>query len=242
MKTEKETKSKKKYIILIILIILLSVFAFLATRKIEKVTYEGNERLSDEELSSHIFGETIDYNPIVFWIKNFFGEKIEIPFVEEYDVEMESLTAIKIMVYEKSIVGYISYMDTYMYFDKDGIVVENSRSEYEDVPEITGIKFENIILHEKIPVKNDKIFNLILDVTQTVDKYDIKVKKINISENLEATLYINSFRIALGSDGDYGKKIAALADILPHMEDIPGELDMREYNKNDTGYVFKKDK
>lgn len=240
MKTEK--KKKSKYIVLAVIGALMLIFAFLATRKIENVIYEGNERLTDEELSSRIFGESLDYNPIIFWIKNLMGKKIEIPFVEEYDVEMKSITSIKITVYEKSITGYISYMNTCMYFDKDGIVVENSMSEYEDVPEITGIKFENIILHEKIPVKNEKIFSLILDVTQMVDKYDVAVKKINISEDLSATLYINSFRVALGNDGDYGKKIAELSSILPNMEDIPGELDMREYNKSDTGYVFRKDK
>ncbi|MFG6327482.1 MAG: cell division protein FtsQ/DivIB [Lachnospiraceae bacterium] len=240
MKTEK--RKKGKYIALAVIAALLLIFAFLATRKIEKVTYEGNERLTDEELNSRIFGESLDYNPIIFWIKNLFGKKVEIPFVEEYDVEMESITSIKITVYEKSITGYISYMNTCMYFDKDGIVVENSMSEYEDVPEITGIKFDNIILHEKIPVKNKKIFSLILNVTQMVDKYNIPVKKINISEELSATLYINSFRVALGNDGDYGKKIAELSSILPNMEDIPGELDMREYNKSETGYVFRKDK
>ena len=240
MKTEK--RKKGKYIALAVIAALLLIFAFLATRKIEKVTYEGNERLTDEELNSRIFGESFDYNPIIFWIKNLFGKKVEIPFVEEYDVEMESITSIKITVYEKSITGYISYMNTCMYFDKDGIVVENSMSEYEDVPEITGIKFDNIILHEKIPVKNKKIFSLILNVTQMVDKYNIPVKKINISEELSATLYINSFRVALGNDGDYGKKIAELSSILPNMEDIPGELDMREYNKSETGYVFRKEK
>lgn len=240
MKTEK--KKKSKYIVLAVIGALMLIFAFLATRKIENVIYEGNERLTDEELSSRIFGESLDYNPIIFWIKNLMGKKIEIPFVEEYDVEMKSITSIKITVYEKSITGYISYMNTCMYFDKDGIVVENSMSKYEDVPEITGIKFENIILHEKIPVKNEKIFSLILDVTQMVDKYDVAVKKINISEDLSATLYINSFRVALGNDGDYGKKIAELSSILPNMEDIPGELDMREYNKSETGYVFRKDK
>lgn len=241
MKTEKRKKSKKKYIIICVLAAVLLLFAFLATRKIENVTYEGNERLTDEELNSRIFGDSLDYNPIVFRVKNLLGKKIEIPFVEEYDVEMESLTSIKITVYEKSIVGYISYMNTYMYFDKDGIVVENSTSEYEDVPEITGIKFQNIILHEKIPVKDEEVFSLILNVTQMVDKNDISVKKIDISEDMSATLYINSFRVALGNDGDFGKKIAALSDILPYMQDVPGELNMREYNKNNTGYVFKKD-
>ena len=92
MKTEK--RKKGKYIALAVIAALLLIFAFLATRKIEKVTYEGNERLTDEELNSRIFGESFDYNPIIFWIKNLFGKKVEIPFVEEEDGEMESITAI----------------------------------------------------------------------------------------------------------------------------------------------------
>ncbi len=241
MNERKKTTDKKKYIILGVVISLLLIFAFLATLKIKNVTYEGNERLNDEQLTEKIFGESYDLNPVVFWLKSLFGEKVEIPFVEEYDIEMESLTSIKITVYEKSIVGYISYMNTYMYLDKDGIVVENSSSEYEDVPEITGMKFDNIILHEKIPVENEKIFDLILDVTQLVDKHDILVRKINISEELEVTLYIGNFKVAWGNSGKMAEKAAVLSDILPEMQDIPGELDMREYNESDTGYVFKKE-
>lgn len=241
MKTRKEKKSKKVYIVLTAVVVILVLFALTAALKIENVTYEGNVRLSEEELNGHIFGESFDSNPFVFIMKNKFGDKQEIPFVEDYEVEMNSLTSIKITVYEKSIVGYVSYMGTYMYFDKDGIVVENSLSEYEDIPEITGMHFDNIILYSKIPTENERIFDIILDITQLVDKYKIAVKRINISETMNVTLYINSFRVALGNNGSYGEKVAALADILPNMKDIPGELDMKEYNVSNTGYVFKKD-
>ena len=32
----------------------------------------------------------------------------------------------EVIIYEKSVVGYVSYMSSYMYFDKDGIIVELS--------------------------------------------------------------------------------------------------------------------
>lgn len=239
--TQRGKKGKKIYIILALCGVLAVVFTFLALLKIENVVYEGNERLSDEELTDCIFGSGYNKNPIVFMLKSFFGEKEEIPFVEEYDIEMESLTSIKITVYEKSIVGYISYMGTYMYFDKDGIVVENSASAYEDIPQITGMKFDNIILHSKLPAANDSVFDLILDITQLVDKYSIGVKRINISEVMEVTLYIGSYRVAMGNGGEYGKKMAELSDMLPKIQDIPGELNMKEVDMNGSGYVFKKD-
>ena len=47
----------------------------------------------------------------------------------------------EIIIYEKSIVGYVSYMSSYMYFDKDGIVVESSSSQLDGVPWVTGLDF-----------------------------------------------------------------------------------------------------
>ena len=32
----------------------------------------------------------------------------------------------EIIVYEKSMVGYVSYMNSNLYFDKDGIIVEST--------------------------------------------------------------------------------------------------------------------
>lgn len=233
----------KRYFIIIAVAAVCLAIAHLASLRLdlENAVYIGNERLTTQELEKSIFGEGMEINPFVFWVRNTFFDNETIPFVEKYEVEMESLTKVKVTVYEKSIVGYILYMGTYMYFDKDGIVVENSSVEYEDVPKITGIVFNNIILHEVIPLDNEKTFDVILDVTQQIKKYDIAVKKINISELLEVTLYIGNFRVKLGNDGRFSEKISTLADILPNMKDIPGELDMTEYNENDSGYIFKKD-
>ncbi len=226
--------------IFLIIIVLLLIALFLYNLKIEKVTFEGNSRLSEEELKEQIFSQE-DTNPLLFLIKSMFSEMPSIPFVEEYDIEMESLTSFKITVYEKSIVGYLEYMNSNMYFDKDGIVVENSITVFEDVPLITGIKFDSIVLHSKIPVANDKLFKLILDVTQLIKKNDIDTQRIHISDSMETTLYIGNVRVALGYNKDLGEKISTLSDILPSMKDVAGELDMREYNKSATGYTFKKD-
>ena len=46
-------------------------------------------------------------------------------FVEDYKLVIKSLNRAEIIVYEKSVVGYVSHMSSYMYFDKDGIIVES---------------------------------------------------------------------------------------------------------------------
>ena len=65
-----------------------------------------------------------------------------------------------------------------MYFDKDGIVVESSTEEYENVPEIDGLKFDSIVLNAKLDTGNPEVYNTILELTHSFDKYDIQVDKV----------------------------------------------------------------
>lgn len=56
-------------------------------------------------------------------------------------------------MFEKSVVGYVSNMSSYMYFDKDGIIVESSSEQLPGVPWITGLEYGKILLYEPLEVK-----------------------------------------------------------------------------------------
>ena len=73
-------------------------------------------------------------------------------------VRVDSPDSITIRVYEKSVAGYVEYMGRYMYFDRDGIVVESSETRTEGIPQVTGIRFDHVVLYEALPVKNTDIF------------------------------------------------------------------------------------
>ena len=80
---------------------------------------------------------------------------------------------IKITVYEKALAGYVKYLDTYMYFDKDGYVVESSGIRTQGVPQITGLTFNHIVLGEQLPVENPEVFAGIMDMTKLLNKYQL---------------------------------------------------------------------
>ena len=46
------------------------------------------------------------------------GAHFKIPFVDSVEVSMESPSHIKIRVYEKTLIGYVEYMGSNLYFDK----------------------------------------------------------------------------------------------------------------------------
>jgi cell division protein FtsQ len=155
---------------------------------------------------------------------------------------MVSLTEFKVTVYEKSIIGYLKYMGQCMYFDKDGIVVETTSKELEGIVPVEGIDFDHIVVNEKIPVNDQETFDTILAVTQLIHNYQIAVDTIDISKDLEITLYIGQVRVELGKNSaELSEKINDLSSITEVMDDESGVLDMREYSQSDKGYTFKRD-
>lgn len=205
------------------------------------IAFEGSDKYTDEELATFLFGEGHDANPIKFWWDKTFGDHIEIPFIEEYEIETDGFLNYKVTFYEKSIVGFVTYMGIYQYFDKDGIVVESSSQLLEGVPQVTGIDVDYIVLHSKLPVEDERIFDTLLDVTQLIKKYDMDIKRINVSANMDIRLYLGEVRIDLGDGDMLNEKFMDLNDIIPQFRDVKGVLDMREYDAKDNGYTFKKD-
>lgn len=236
--------SRKKIIILIatIFLIICGIAGVFAMQRISEknIIIEGNEKYTKEEMISFIFRSDWDRNPFVLYYKTKFCKQKVIPFVDEYDVKITSLNSVKITIYEKKIIGYVNYMGSNMYFDKDGTIVESSTEVIEGIPKITGLNFDSIILYEILPVGSDKVFRLILDTTQILQKYRIAVDKIYISDNKEVTLYIEQIKVELGTGEDMNDKIRSLNDMLPNLQGLSGTLDIKKYNTNNDGYTFKK--
>ena len=158
------------------------------------------------------------------------------------DVTIEARDTIRISVYEKALAGYIAYLGQYMYFDKDGIVVEASTEKTAGIPQVTGLAFDHVILHEPLPVEKPEVFADILNITQQLDKYDMSADKIYFSPDYQVTLLFGDARVALGNDIYIEEKIMKLQYILPDLLGKSGVLDMREYSEDTKSYSFEQDK
>lgn len=226
----------------VIFAIVLLIGILLFAIQIKEIEVTGNKHYTEEQIVDLIFDETWSKNSAYCYYENNFQEPKSIPFIEEYKVEFQSPTKVRVVVYEKSVVGYVSYMSSYMYFDKDGIIVESSGEQLPGIPWITGMEFGHIVLHQPLPVGNQSIFDQILNLTQVLSVNGVKVDKINYNSFLEAELTIGDIVVELGNDENLNGKVSELSDILPEIEGLSGTLYLDSYDENNSNpmYTFKK--
>lgn len=213
----------------------------LAGYRVTNVEVVGNSHYTEQEIKDMVLKGNVFDNSLLLNIK-YRNKSIEdIPFVEKMDVEVKNNDTIRIMVYEKKLAGCISYLGNYMYFDREGIVVESSPQITEGVPEITGLRFNHVLLYEQLPVERSEIFQEILELTQLLDKYEIIADKIYFDTNNNVTLYFGDARVLIGSKSHIDEKIMQLSVIVPSIQGKAGVLDMREYETGTTTLTFEPD-
>lgn len=209
---------------------------------IKEITVSGSTRYTSDELAERLFPTKKDRNMVYCYLKYRFGEHEKIPFVEDYRILFQGPGKIEVIVYEKKVVGYLTYMSSNMYFDKDGIIVESTNKKLEGVPLITGLKFGHIVLYQPLPVENKRVFDDILTLTQALSSYEISVDKIQYDRSGNADLYIGDIQVVLGDNSDLNGKISALNDMLPSLEGMAGVLYLDTFDETNTSmmYTFKK--
>ena len=225
-----------------IIILILGIFFLIMSRyTIKTITVEGNVHYTNDEIVNMVMKNQLDRNSLYLSLK-YRKKGIEgIPFIEKMSVNILAPDTVKIVVYEKAVAGYIEYLGKYMYFDKDGIIVETSDAKTEGIPQITGLEFDYVVLHENLPIENQEIFQSILDITQLLTKYEITVDKIYFDQNNQMTLYFENIRVRLGDISNIDDKIIRLKAILPQLEGQKGILRMENYEEGMKNITFNKD-
>ncbi len=239
-------KAKRSVILLAVFLSLFLIlggayFYIINNYKVTTVHVDGSIHYTNEEIMEMVMGGRFGDNSLFLSLK-YRDKGIEgVPFIETMDVAIEAKDTIRITVYEKALAGYVRYLGRYVYFDKDGIVVETSMEETAGIPQVTGLSFDHVILHEPLPVDKPELFDEILNITQQLAKYSLTADRIYFDSTYEVTLYFGEAKIALGKNEDIDEKIMKLQYILPDLLGKSGTLDMREYSEDTKTYSFEQD-
>jgi len=221
--------------------LLLAGFLAVLLFQIRDIEVLGNSHYTKEEIVEWVITDKYSTNSLYLLLKYQYMDTEEIPFVDKIEVSLKSPGKVRIRVYEKSIVGYVTYMGTNLYFDKDGIVVESSSELKEGIPRISGLEFSSLALYQKLAVEDDEIFHRILNITQLMKKYELTPDRIEFGTDLELTLYFEQVRVALGSSGSLEVKVGRLYELYPELEGRSGVFHMENYTENSKFISFEQD-
>jgi cell division protein FtsQ len=227
-----------KILIICLVLIIIGIILFISCR-VDTVIIEGTSHYTEEELKQKVMTQKTDENTILLYLRYKYGKVESIPFVEDIHIKIVNKNTVKIQVYEKVITGCIEYMGNYMYFDKDGIVVESSADKLEGIPFIKGLKFNQIILYKKLKVQKKSLFQVILNLTQLVQKYELNIDTIEFDSDYEVTLYKGDIEILLGKRDTYDEQLAELKNLLPKAKGKKIILDMQDFKEGQDRVIGK---
>lgn len=226
--------------------------AALLSVQVKTVSITGNEYYSQDELEALLFPGRMDKSPLVIWIRQKLGKNPPVPFVEKYTVNLTGLASAEVMLYEKSMIGYVEFMGSYLYFDKDGMIVESATERYGTLPKVSGLDFDYAVLHQTLPVKDPGVFAEILQISQYLEGKEVVwgeetvslgviLDQIGFDGNGDITCGFGDIKVRLGGKEFLEGKLREMKDILPQLYGRAGTLYLDTYDENesDPSYIFK---
>ena len=223
----------KKVLIILAASGLLALFIFFGLR-ITTVEVQGSKIYSQKEIKDSVFTRKYADNELFFWIYNKLFGINKLPFVEDIEVEYNGWHKVTLQVYDKTISGCIKYMGQYVYFDKDGIVLQSMTTRREEVPVVTGIRFGTFSIGKAFNVKDSSLFETIMNLSQLIAHYKIKVERIHVEQN-RMVLFTGNVKVYLAKKSIYDDELSALSSVLQTVEEknLSGTINMEGFKRGD---------
>ncbi len=197
--------------------------------ELKNITISGNTHYTEEELKELVFTESTDQISFLFYLRMKWKGTEEIPFIETIETRMTDRNSIELVVHEKLVTGCVEQMGSYLYFDREGIVVESAHVRLEDVPLLTGLRFSRIVLKEKLEIQRDGMFQTILNLSRLIEKQELAVSEISFNADYEVALHVDGCEVLLGKKDNYDESMAVLKSVLASAEGRKLRIDMRYY-------------
>lgn len=225
-------KNQLKVTGLIAVLLLAGVIFFFTYYQVDEVQVMGSSHYSEKQIKKMVLRGPMASNsvlaPLIYTKKN----TKDVPFVEGYTVTRLNRHTICVSVKEKDIVGCIPYLDSYIYFDRNGTFIESSTERNEKIPFFDGIKVKHVIYNEELPIKDKMVMNTAVALSTIFHKNDKIPDHIEFSDDGQISLLYGDITVKLGKDEYLEDKMTRVLAILPLISDKKGILHAENVNDN----------
>lgn len=237
MKTSSNISTRKLVIGSVAVVVLAAAVFFFTFFQVKTVEVIGNDHYTEDELKEKILKGSMTSNAILaplFYSKN---AAEELPYIESFNVRRSGRNKLIISVKEKSVVGCIPYLDSYVYFDSNGYFVEGSNTRDTKVAFFDGIQPKKVVMEEKLPIK-ETVLNTAVALSTIFAKNDMVPDHIMFDDSYEISLLYGDITVQLGKDEYLEDKMTRAIAILPQLEGQKGILHMENISRNSKTVTF----
>lgn len=240
--SEKNQKNLVPAVILAVLVFIGIGIALLVTQcRIETMKVKGNVHYSDKQVRKMVkSGHYID-NSLLLVAKNKIWPVKKQPFIEKITIHFDNWNQVTIQVKEKQLAASVADKDRYVYFDNDGVVTDCETRYLSDIPMVLGLEYEEYSIHKKLPVTDEKKFNIVLDITRCMEQTGMKIQQIVLTEKNEIYLYYEKVCVQMGTSRNLDMKLANLPDMMAKADGLDGTLHMENYSQQNRIVSFIKE-
>ena len=239
MKTSKKKSLKAVGVLLVLL--LAGIIFFFTYYQVDEVQVMGSSHYSEKQIRKMVLRGPLASNsvfaPLLYTKQN----TKDVPFVEGYTVTRLNRHTICVSVKEKDIVGCIPYLDSYIYFDRNGIFVEGSTERDEKIPFFDGIKVKKVIQNEKLPIKDETVMNTAVALSTICAKNDKVPDHIEFEDDGQISLVYGDITVKLGKDEYLEDKMTRVLAILPMISGKKGILHAENVNDNSKNITLEQE-
>lgn len=149
---------------------------------------------------------------------------------------------VEIHITERDIIGYIPYINDFLYIDGDGRVIEAQAIYKEKLPIIYGIDIQSFNVGQVLNSEksmNDERLLTVIEIANAVYKKDLSktVLNIDVSNIDDIILYVGNIKVVMGDKERINVKINTLDEILKKFS--PEEKGTLYINDITTDPIFK---
>ena len=237
MKTSSNISTRKLVIGSVAVVVLAAAVFFFTFFQVKIVEVIGNDHYTEDELKEKILKGSMTSKAILaplFYSKN---AAEELPYIESFNVRRSGRNKLIISVKEKSVVGCIPYLDSYVYFDSNGYFVEGSKTRDTKVAFFDGIQPKKVVMEEKLPIK-ETVLNTAVALSTIFAKNDMVPDHIMFDDSYEISLLYGDITVQLGKDEYLEDKMTRAIAILPQLEGQKGILHMENISRNSKTVTF----
>lgn len=231
----KKKKKKKplpilKILVVVLLIATATIFAFVSPIfRIQNIKVSGNTEIDSktiESLSNLKIGDNIFQNNKTKIISNIKQE----PYIDKVEIKRHLPSTIEINIKERKVQYQIKALDSYVYIDNQGYILEISNKEMVEVPIIIGMSTEqnDLLNREKLLDEDTETLNTLAKILNSAKsiKIDNLITNINVKDKEQYILTLSKEKkeIYLGDASNLADKMSYIEIILEKEKKNKGKI------------------